>query len=1086
MKKTILFLCVALFCATHVWADRVEIDGVYYNLDRNSVTAQVTNGDDKYSGSVVFPDSVTYGASTYSVTSIGSFAFEGCTGLTSITIPNSVTSIGDWAFLGCSSLTSITIPNSVTSIGSFAFEGCTGLTSITLPNSVQSIGYRAFEGCTGLTSITLPNSVTSIGNSAFWLCTGLTSITIPNSVTSIGNSAFSGCTGLTSITIPNGVTSIGSSAFSGCSSLTSVTIPNSVTSIGSFAFCDVPNIVYSGTATGAPWGARSLNGYVEGNLVYRDSTKTELLACSAAATGEITIPNTVTSIGYWAFENCSKLTSVMIGNSVTSIGKEAFSGCSSLTSITIPNSVTSIGNNVFSGCNLLFSVIDNIRYVDTYLVEAVDKTLSSYKIKEGTRFIGRYAFSDCSNLTSIRIPNSVTSIEHYAFSSGTSLTSVMWNAKNCNAYNFGSQVESFVFGDEVEVIPNGLCKGMNKLTSITIPNSVTSIGDYAFNGCTGLTSITLPNSVQSIGYRAFYDCDNLKDIFVPCGELDRFKKMDGADSRMKYIPSSYTLTGKSAANGYVFIPAYSSCDESITITARPNRGFRFVKWSDGNTDNPRTVYLTEDQTFEANFDYALTGKCGEDSLLIWTLDTATMSLTISGNGALSKNYTYGSFIESITIGDDVTTIGDFAFESCRSLTSITIPNSVTSIGRYAFYGCSSLEDIFVPCGELERFTQMFNDSYNSDYSDKLKIASSPHTLTIKDTKYGTVSVPDYNGCDESVMITAIPDPHCRFVKWSDGNTDNPRPVYLTEDITLEALFVYTLTDKCGKDYLLTWTLDTLKMAMDITGKGSLSDNYTYHTTFATLTIGNEVTTIGANAFSDCDNLQYLTLGSSVRVIESGAFACSDIKTITCYNKRPPTVNNDAFCNLDYETIIYVPKDYLENYQMHAFWGMFDVRPIGASGTETDKVKVEPAETTATVAWPTISGAGSYELVIRDKDGNALCTLVFNAQGQLTSIDFAAAPARDRSNVAAMAQGAGFAFTVTGLESGTMYKYSFITKNASGAVIDTKTGAFTTQSPTALEDIMDDASSSVRKVLQNGQLYILRDGKVYNATGAEVK
>ena len=198
------------------------------------------------------------------------------------------------------------------------------------------------------------------------------------------------------------------------------------------------------------------------------------------------------------------------------------------------------------------------------------------------------------------------------------------------------------------------------------------------------------------------------------------------------------------------------------------------------------------------------------------------------------------------------------------------------------------------------------------------------------------------------------------------------------------------------------------------------------------------------------------------------------------------MNNDAFCNLDYETIIYVPKDYLENYQMHAFWGMFDVRPIGASGTETDKVKVEPAETTATVAWPTISGAGSYELVIRDKDGNALCTLVFNAQGQLTSIDFAAAPARDRSNVAAMAQGAGFAFTVTGLESGTMYKYSFITKNASGAVIDTKTGAFTTQSPTALEDIMDDASSSVRKVLQNGQLYILRDGKVYNATGAEVK
>jgi|GEM_PF-714825 len=868
------------------------------------------------SGNGALSENYTYGSFIESitigddVTTIGDYAFSNCAALTSITIPNSVTSIGNEAFRGCGSLTSITIPNGVTSIGNYVFYNCSSLTSITIPNSVTSIGNYAFYNCQGLTSITIPNSVTSIGNNAFYYCISLTSVTIPKSVTSIGNYAFYNCQGLTSITIPNSVTSIGNNAFYYCISLTSVTIPKSVTSIGGSAFYDVPNIVYSGTATGAPWGARSLNGYVEGNLVYRDATKTELLACFAAATGEITIPNSVTSIGEKAFSGCTGLTSVTIPNSVTSIGSSAFSGCTGLTSITIPNGVTSIGNN---------------------------------------------AFYNCSSLTSITIPNSVTSIGNSAFS------------------------------------------GCSSLTSITIPNSVTSIGNYAFYNCSSLTSVTIPNSVTSIGNYAFNNVPNIVYSGTATG----------------------APWGARSLNGYV--------EENL-------------------------VYRDATKTELLACSSAATGE--------------------------------------ITIPNDVTSIGNYAFRGCSSLTSITIPNSVTSIGSEAFSGCSSLEDIFVPCGELERFTQMFNDSYNSDYSDKLKIASSPHTLTIKDTKYGSVSVPDYNVCDESVMITAIPDSHCRFVKWSDGNTDNPRPVYLTEDITLEALFVYTLTDKCGKDYLLTWTLDTIKMAMDITGKGSLSDNYTYHTTFATLTIGNEVTTIGANAFSDCDNLQYLTLGSSVRVIESGAFACSDIKTITCYNKRPPTVNNDAFCNLDYETIIYVPKDYLENYQMHAFWGMFDVRPIGASGTETDKVKVEPAETTATVAWPTINGAGSYELVIRDKDGNALCTLVFNAQGQLTSIDFAAAPARDRSNVAAMAQGAGFAFTVTGLESGTMYKYSFITKNASGTVIDTKTGAFTTQSPTALEDIMDDASSasssSVRKVLQNGQLYILRDGKVYNAVGAEVK
>jgi hypothetical protein len=171
-----------------------------------------------------------------SVTSIGDYAFYGCTGLTSVTIPKSVTSIGEFAFRDCTGLTSITIPNSVTSIGDNTFAYCTGPTSITIPNSVTSIGDNAFKGCTGLTSITIPNSVTSIGVWAFSKCTGLTSITIPNSVTSIGGSAFKGCTRLTSVTIPNSVTSIGAGAFRGCTGLTSVTIPKSVTSIGAGAF----------------------------------------------------------------------------------------------------------------------------------------------------------------------------------------------------------------------------------------------------------------------------------------------------------------------------------------------------------------------------------------------------------------------------------------------------------------------------------------------------------------------------------------------------------------------------------------------------------------------------------------------------------------------------------------------------------------------------------------------------------------------------------------------------------------------------------------------------------------------------------
>ena len=323
-----------------------------------------------------------------SVTSIGDYAFAGCSGLTSVTIPNSVTSIGGDAFYNCYGLTSVhisdiaawcnidfadddsnpldyahhlylngeevkdlVIPNSVTSIRSHAFSVCSGLTSVTIPNSVTSIGDYAFSWCSGLTSVTIPNSVTSIGSSAFSWCSGLTSVTIPNSVTSIGNNAFSRCSGLTSVTIPNSVTSIRSHAFNGCSGLTSVTIPNSVTSIEYDAFS----------------------------------------GCSGLTS--VTIPNSVTSIGDWAFSHCSGLTSVIIGNSVKSIGECAFENCSGLTSVTIGNSVTRIEERAFQSCSGLTSVT----------------------IPNSVTDIREWAFSGCSGLTSVTIGNSVMSIGWHAF-----------------------------------------------------------------------------------------------------------------------------------------------------------------------------------------------------------------------------------------------------------------------------------------------------------------------------------------------------------------------------------------------------------------------------------------------------------------------------------------------------------------------------------------------------------------------------------------------------------------------------------------------------------------------------------------------
>jgi len=489
------------------------VEGIRYTL-KDSVAVVEMQPSASNITTANIPAAVTYKDTAYNVIGISDYAFEYCTSLTSVTIPDSVTEIGNYAFCDCTSLTSVTIPDSVTNIGRNAFYGCTSLTSVTIPDSVASIGEGAFSACTSITSVyitdiakwcaidfydsysnplcnaknlyvnntlvtelVIPNGVTSIGSSAFSGCTSLKSVTIPNSVTSIRDYAFSGCTSLKSVTIPNSVTSIRDYAFSGCTSLTSVTIPDSVTSIGYGAFCYCTSLIEIN------FNATAMSDLSFVNYVFSNAGKN----------GEgikVTIGKNVTKIPARLFYDAYYVTSVEFeeGSVCESIGSSAFEYCASLTSVTIPDSVTSIGSSAFRGCisltsiyvgenNTAYKSIDGNLYTKdgkTLIQYAIGKTDTSFIIPDSVETIGGNAFYNCSNLSELTLGNSVQHIGSYAFEYCASLTSV------------------------------------------TIPDSVTSIGSYAFYNCTSLTIYCEAASKPS-GWRydwnysncpVVWDCDN--------------------------------------------------------------------------------------------------------------------------------------------------------------------------------------------------------------------------------------------------------------------------------------------------------------------------------------------------------------------------------------------------------------------------------------------------------------------------------------------------------------------------------------------------------------------------------------------------
>ncbi len=577
MKKLTLFF-VALFTATIAFA-QTEIDGIYYNLNYRNKTAEVTyqygSSYDNYSGvtSITIPEKVTYNSTEYSVTSIGYGAFANCSSLTSISIPNSVTSIETLAFELCSSLTSITIGNSVTSIGNSAFYGCTSLTSISIGNSVTSIGDGAFSWCSFLSSITIGNSVTSIGNEAFYGCSRLTSITMEATTPpTLGTNAFDQGR---AIHIPDNTLSAYKSAWGTdyvyVNNETSLTInvetPGTLSDLiidAGFRPIEVAKLKVTGT----------LN---DDDFTCMRGTMTSLVDVDLS---EIT--NT-TGVNFYEKNNLVK---IILPNNLTTIGSQAFWQCSSLTSITIPNSVTSIEDLAFQACS----------------------SLTSITIPDSVTSIGIYAFSWCSSLTSITIPNSVTSIGGETFYDCEKLDTITClGSTPPAAENLGANTQTCVL-----VVPKEAYSDYLEHAYWGQFFNIRTIGDKEITASTNNPAWGKVN-----GAGVFNENETATLTAIPNNGY-HFVKWDDEvtdNPRTVVVTQDSTFTAIFEANIFTITTAVNDEDmgsvteggeyaysTEVTLSATANTNYRFAQWSDGNTDNPRTITVTENKTYTAEFE----------------------------------------------------------------------------------------------------------------------------------------------------------------------------------------------------------------------------------------------------------------------------------------------------------------------------------------------------------------------------------------------------------------------------------------------------------------------------------------------------
>ena len=751
---------------------------------------------------------------------------------------------------------------------------------VTIPSTlgghpVTAVGEMAFYNNTTLTAVTVPEGVTSIGESVFARCSNLKRVTLPASLTLSDTGAFGGCSALEEVCISDlnawcgiSFTSLDSNPlYEGgklsvdSQSVEELKIPEGVTSVEPLAFCGFASL----STVSFPESLTSIGDYA-------------FISCTGLE--ELTLPDGVTSIGNSAFFNCSGLKELTLPESLTSIGEHAFGECKGLTELTIPEGVTSIGGNAFYGCTGLeeLTLPENLTSIgNSAFYECA--SLKELTLPEGLTSIGNSAFAGCSSLVEVSLPENLTSIGNFAFDECTSLT------------------------------------------ELTFPEGLTSIGSFAFYNCRELTKITIPNTVKEIKEFAFSNCGKLESIYF-LGTAEQWAAVttgtdwdsDGPENRKIYFLASITVSADPAAGGTVTGGTAEGeqlfTESERTVTATAAEGYRFINWTEGETEVSKsatytfpvtgdrdltahfmktwTVTVTADpadrgtaaggNTYDDGSTVTLTATPGEDCLFVkWTEDgkevskDASYSFTASADRALTANFVpvfaftvsqgkatitkYNGSDAEVTLptelgGYPVTAVGQEAFAYNTALETLVVPEGVTEIGHFAFEGCSNLRSVTLP-------TTLTKSGYDAfagcSAMDEVHISSLS----------AWCGVYFYNA-------TANP---------CVANSSDPDKLYVSGGL-VEDLAIPKGVDSIGK-YAFAYCTDITEITIP-SSVTSIGDHAFLGCMGLTeVTIPNTVTQMGSTAFSNCRNLTEATLGEGLTSIPSATFVnCVSLASVT--------------------------------------------------------------------------------------------------------------------------------------------------------------------------------------------------------------